>query len=108
MTVATTILEQLGGNKFIVMTGAKNLLADKNSLSMRLPRNMSKANNLKITLNGMDLYDMEFTNFNAGGFNIKTGKTRPMRNDIIEKVEDIYCDQLQDIFTSVTGMYTHL
>ena len=31
MTVAKTILEQLGGNKFRMMTGAKNLAGDENS-----------------------------------------------------------------------------
>jgi len=36
MRVAKTILEQLGGNHFRMMTGAKNLAGDENSLSMRL------------------------------------------------------------------------
>ena len=34
MKVADIILEQLGGNKFLAMTGAKNLLADGNTLRM--------------------------------------------------------------------------
>lgn len=38
MTVANTILEQLGGSKFLAMTGAKNLLADGNTLLMTLPK----------------------------------------------------------------------
>ena len=32
MRVAKTILEQLGGNKFRMMTGAKKLAGDDNSL----------------------------------------------------------------------------
>ena len=37
MTIANTILEQLGGNKFIAMTGAKNFVSDGNTLRMTLP-----------------------------------------------------------------------
>ena len=36
LKVAETILEQLGGNKFRMMTGAKNLAGDETSLSMRI------------------------------------------------------------------------
>ena len=36
LQVANTILAQLGGGHFLVMTGAKNLVGSDNSLSMRL------------------------------------------------------------------------
>lgn len=36
MTIANTILELLSGNHFIVMTGAKNFVADGNTLRMTL------------------------------------------------------------------------
>ena len=51
LIVAETILKTLGGNKFRMMTGAKNLAGDENSLSMRIGRNSSNSNYLKITLN---------------------------------------------------------
>ena len=38
MTTAATILEQLGGNKFRAMTGAKNFLDGGSYLSFHLPR----------------------------------------------------------------------
>ena len=60
MQVAKTILNQLGGNKFVVMTGSKNFLAGENFLRMNLTKNLAKAKWLKITLNGKDLYDMDF------------------------------------------------
>ena len=60
MTVAKTILEQLGGNKFRVMTGAKNFMGFTDGLVMKIGRNSSNSNYLKITLNSMDTYDMEF------------------------------------------------
>ena len=39
MKVANTILEQLGGQKFLAMTGANHLVADGNTLRMALPKN---------------------------------------------------------------------
>ena len=95
--IATEILNQLGGNKFLVMTGSKNLIAYENGIRMNLTRNKVKAKWLKITLNGKDLYDMDF--FTADkNFNI-TSKAN---------YQDVYFDQLQSIFTKTTGLYTSL
>ena len=63
MSVAKTILEQLGGNKFRMMTGAKNFVGYENGVSMKIGRNSSNSNYLKITLNSMDTYDMKFCKF---------------------------------------------
>ena len=38
MRVADIILEQLGGNKFLAMTGANHLVSDGNTLRMNLPK----------------------------------------------------------------------
>ena len=54
MKAANIILEQLGGNKFIAMTGAKNFVSDGNTLRMTLPKNRSKANRLYVTLDATD------------------------------------------------------
>lgn len=95
--IAQTILQQLGGNKFVAMTGSKNFIAYENGLRMNLTKNKVKAKWLKITLNGKDLYDMEF--FTADkNFNITTK----------EKFEDVYCDQLCFFFTKATGLFTRL
>ena len=48
MSIATIILDQLGGPGFIMMTGAKNFVSDGNTLRMTLPRNASGANRLYI------------------------------------------------------------
>lgn len=98
MEVANTILKQLGGNKFIAMTGSKNFLGGENSLTMTLTRNAAKAKYLKITLDPSDTYSMEFFSM----------KTKTFEKVTKENFEGVYCDQLQDIFTSVTGLYTHL
>ncbi len=97
MTVAQTILNQLGGNKFRVMTGAKNLGASSNSLSMTLPRGAKHGiNRVQITLNGTDTYDVRY--MNQRGF------------DLIEVKESkgIYVDMLTSDFENVTGLYTNL
>jgi len=98
MSIAQTILEQLGGRRFIVMTGAKNLLAHEDALSMRLPGNMcrQRINYLKIVLDPSDTYTMEF------------GRVWGSKYKVIETVEGVYCDMLCDIFTSKTGMETSL
>lgn len=109
MGVAQTILKQLGGNKFITMTGAKNLVADGNTLKMTLPRNRSKANTLWITYNrGKDSYKMEFLKFSDLRVNARTGKVTDEKFETIKKYGDVYFDQLQELFTSVTGMHTRL
>jgi len=108
MTIAETILDQLGGNKFIACTGSKNLVADKYSLMMRLAKNKSGANYLKIYLNGLDLYEMTFSKITEPKFNIKTGEFRKAENKEIVCYNAVMFDQLQSIFTSVTGLDTHL
>ena len=66
MKVAEKILEQLGGQKFIAMTGANHFVADGNTLRMALPKNASKANRLYITLDATDTYTMHFFKYTAG------------------------------------------
>lgn len=112
MTVASIILQQLGGNKFLAMTGAYNLLSDGNTLRMSLRRNASKANRLYITLDADDTYTMRFFYYKQGGLKIDYKKAtvtevKPVERDIYT-VSGIYFDQLQEIFTAQTGMYTHL
>ena len=47
MSVAKTILEQLGGNKFRMMTGAKHFMGFAEGLVMKIGRNSSNSNYLK-------------------------------------------------------------
>lgn len=48
--VANTILQQLGGHGFAVMTGSRNFISLGNGLQMSLARNRTSANRLKIIL----------------------------------------------------------
>lgn len=107
--VAETILRQLGGNKFIVMTGAKNFLALPNGggLGMSIPRNMSKANRLKIKLMPDDTYTLEWIKFSPARWMPKQLKFSEDKITTLKVQEGVYCDQLQELFTEYTGMYTH-
>ena len=71
MRIADIILQQLGGNKFLVMTGAKNLVADGNTLRMTLPKNCSRANRLYITLDADDTYTMRFFKYTASRISLQ-------------------------------------
>ena len=101
-SVPDIILRQLGGTRFITMTGVKNL-----SLNMTLPRNKSKANRLSVTLNNNDTYTLRFYRYTAPRLNHKTYTFSNEKVTEVEHIDQIYCDQLESVFTRVTGLYTH-
>ena len=112
--IGEIILEQLGGNKFIVMTGAHDFIwdSDKTTLRMTLPKNGSKANRLYIKYNSDDTYTMRFFKYSPARYKVDHKKcTCDFIDEKITEVKTyshIYCDQLQELFTEVTKMYTHL
>lgn len=95
--IAQTILSQLGGNKFIAMTGSHSFTALENGLVFKIKKNKSQASALRVILNGNDTYSMEFLKVN-----LKVGVV------FVKTLDDVYCDMLQDIFTETTGFYTSL
>lgn len=107
------ILQQLGGNKFLVMTGAKNLVYcnKEKFLKLELPKNPGGVKWVKITLNYKDLYNMEFLkeektlNEKLSNIGIKIYDRQAV---LIKKYEDLFFDQLQEFFTETTGFYTSL
>jgi hypothetical protein len=100
MMVAKTILHQLGGNRFIRMTGAKNFLAGENALSFQLPKFEREINKVQITLMWDDTYMVEF--WKNASF------TRAESLVPFKVCEGVYCDQLQGLFTEITGLATRL
>ena len=102
MNVAIRTLQQIGGNKFIAMTGAKNIVSDGNSLNFKLPNNFAKKgiNFVKITLIPTDTYKMVFSKITWRKY-VPTIK-------LIQEYTDVYNDQLQELFTEATGLDTHL
>ena len=112
--VAEEILRQLGGREFVVMTGVKNLSTDNgDNLTMTLPKNMSGANRLEVTLDyGTDTYCMRFYKYTPQkvkvSYNRQTADVIPEKVKEIQAFSEIYCDQLQEIFTAVTGFDTRM
>lgn len=96
--VADTILNQLGARRFLVMTGARELVATAQGLQFKLPANFAKGgvNMIRVELNSMDTYDVI-----AG---------RWARLDFKEKAREsmIYGEDLQSAFTHLTGLDTHI
>ena len=96
MTTAQTIINQLGGNRFTAMTGAKNFSTGGNDVSFKIGKNHGKVTHVKIELDDTDTYTVKF--FNIRGVNFKT-----LREDSM-----VYADNLRSLFESVTGMSTSL
>lgn len=108
MNVPEIILQQLGGGRFIAMTGVRNLCGHKNMLSMSLPRNKSRANRLHIYYTPDDFYTMKFIRYLPPRLEKTTLALLPEELTYIKIYEGIYCDQLCELFTEVTGLYTSL
>lgn len=126
MEVANTILQQLGGRRFKIMTGARDFYAIDNGLQFKLGKNGSRANLVKIILQGDDTYTMQFWRF--GNFNpfkvtekyMKMGLTPEEINSKVEQAKQnampkmlkeytgLFFDQLQEFFTEYTKLYTRL
>ena len=92
--VAETIRQQIG-NGALYMLGAKNLLDHGDALSFRV-RGSRAVNYIKITLNGMDMYDMEF------------GKIHGLNYKVKAEVANVYADMLRGIIEQETGLATSL
>ena len=94
---AKTLLRQLGGNKFIMMTGAKQMSIGKNGLTMKIGRNSKSITHVAIDLDrGKDLYIMKF---------IRVRKGIPK---VVKQYDSVYADNLNNIFEKETGLYTRL
>lgn len=100
MALAQEILNQLGGHRFVVMTGARHIFALDNGLCFKLPGTMTKnhVNYVKIELNSLDLYDVEFWNYRINRYEQK----------LIKRYEGVYSDMLVPLFKSNTGLEVSL
>lgn len=97
LSISKTILAQLGGNKFVAMTGAKSFVGSENSLTFRIGRNKTRCNYVQVIYNfGKDLYEVRF-----GYVSVKGLKE-------YQKYDEVYADQLTEIFEGYTGLYTRL
>jgi hypothetical protein len=97
--IATTILQQLGGNRFRAFTGAKDFVIIEDGVQFSLPKAKDGINRVKITYDaGKDLYVMEF------------GMQRMVKDEYKYfpkgKLTDVYNEDLRQFFTERTGLYT--
>jgi len=92
LTVAKTILSQLGGERFVNMTGATNFVGSADSLTFKVGSNPKRVTHVRLTLTPDDLYDVTF--FRAG--------KGPQSQD------GIHCEMLEEVFGTNTGLYTTL
>ena len=96
MTVSKTILAQLGGQRFIAMTGANSFTGSTSTLTFRLPKNSKGVKGVRITLDPTDTYTVEFL------------AMRKFEVVMLAKCEGVYCDMLREVFTDNTGLATSL
>lgn len=99
MTVASIILNQLGGARFTMMTGAKDYVASDDWLKFRLPARSTKnkCTHVRIILDPSDTYTMEFLKWNS----------RKVEMQVVSKYSNVYCDSMQDLFEEETGLLVH-
>lgn len=101
--IAATILQQIGGKRFVVMTGSHDFINLGNGLRMSLRRNKTSANRLEIIYDvSADLYNMRFyrQSFSRKTFEVKIKD--------IKIYECVYFDMLEDIFSDVTDMHLYM
>ena len=96
MAIATEIMRQLGGGRFRAMTGARFPTALASGVRFSIGRNAKKVNCVQVTLTPSDDYTIEFLAVRKGVIKQKA------------RVSGVYCDNLQAVFTTHTGMYTTL
>ena len=94
-TIANTIKDQIGP-KALYMIGAKNLMGFENGLGFKIGRNNKKVNFVKITLNGLDLYDTEYGWYHGYKYTVRATEN------------NLYFDMLHKSIESNTGLYTSL
>ena len=100
--IAATILNQLGGRRFVMMTGAKDFIITKNELSFKIGRNCNSINRILISLDPSDTYTMKFC------CDRLSKKTFEFSRKIVNEISDVYCDMLQPVFTQYTGLETKM
>lgn len=94
--ISTTILEQLGGMRFMAMVGGYNARTGGMDLTVNF-RGSSAANCIRIELDAaQDLYTVTFY------------KLRGAAVRVVEELAGVFAGDLRQHFERVTGLYTSL
>ena len=108
--IAETIVRQLGGNRFVVMTGAKNLRAIDRGVALQLPARFAKdgITYVQVVLDPSDTYTMTFKKIGPLPSLKRLIAGAEQKITVVASVSDVYNDMLQTIFTKYTGLDCHL
>jgi hypothetical protein len=94
--LANSIMACIGNqNRLKMMIGAKQFMLVENGLSFKFPRS-NGINYIKITLNGKDLFDVEYGYITAKGYKVK------------ETSNDLYNDMLKNDIEQTIKKYLSL
>lgn len=94
--IAVKILEQLGGNRFMAMTGCKQIVALPDGVQFGIGRGAADGiNKIKVTL-ADDLYSVEFW------------KIRGVDMKLVRSFDLVGAERLAGVFTEGTGFDTRL
>lgn len=95
--IANVILQQLGGQRFCTMTGAKDMLATGDGLQFKVGRNAMNVTAVVVTLDVSDLYTVQC--YTGRGLSMKPAG---------EPVTMVDAASLRGVFESSTGLRTSL
>ena len=127
-TIAKTIMQQLGGRRFMAMTGTREVVAIDRGVRFRIGRNATRTNMVRVTLRGDDTYKMEFlyvrnapnpytalVKYLGRGMNpieadrkIKQQIAAAAQPTVLHQYDGVYCDQLEELFRDYTKLNTRL
>jgi hypothetical protein len=110
--IAETIINQLGGNKFIAMTGSKDFLWDDEKLTLtfslsRMAQEKSRDNRIRIQYD----YNRDLYNISLCKYLTPTLKRIMEKRDlwkVLKSVDGVFFDQLQEFFCEWTDLDIHL
>ena len=88
LTVPQTILAQLGGESFVMTSGATGLVGSADSLTIKLGRNPKRVTHVRVTVTHASLYNMTF-------FTVGRGP---------QSYDDIHREMLQEVFGANVGL----
>jgi hypothetical protein len=100
MTGPATILERLGGDRFITVTGSTNFVGSRNNLSFRLLPNKRNLRFIHIKLTPRDIYTVTPMDV------FYTVTLLDSKGVVVETHKNVHGENLCDLFTAVTGIYT--
>ena len=99
-TVSQTILDQLGGRGFSMITGSRNYTTshEGRGLTFQVGSNSKGVTHVEIVLEASDTYTVRFSRLDA----------KTLKFTTLAEREDVYVEDLLDIFEDCTGLFATL